>query len=78
MQNVVGPTLVAMEMTFWLGAEIQSPTGLIVNLSVQMFLNTIIAELLETPSWNFQCIITVKILIQAGSPIEAGGLGHLF
>jgi len=28
MQNVVGPTLVAMATTFWLGAEIQSPTGL--------------------------------------------------
>ena len=27
-QNVVGPTLVAMGTTFWLGAEIQSPTGL--------------------------------------------------
>jgi len=28
MQNVVGPTLVAMAMKFGLGAEIQSPTGL--------------------------------------------------
>jgi len=28
MQNVVGPTLVAMATTFGLGAEIQSPTGL--------------------------------------------------
>jgi len=28
MQNVVGPTLVAMATTFRLGAEIQSPTGL--------------------------------------------------
>ena len=30
MQNVVGPTLVAMAMKFALGAEIQSPTGLYV------------------------------------------------
>ena len=28
MQNVVGPTLVAMATKFWLGAEIQSPSGL--------------------------------------------------
>jgi len=28
MQNVVGPTLVAMATTFGLGAEMQSPTGL--------------------------------------------------
>jgi len=28
MQNVVGPTLVAMTMTFGLGGEIQTPTGL--------------------------------------------------
>jgi len=28
MQNVVGPTVVAMATTFGLGAEIQSPTGL--------------------------------------------------
>ena len=28
MQNVVGPTLVAMATKFGLGAEIQSPTGL--------------------------------------------------
>jgi len=28
MQNVVVPTLVAMAMTFGIGAEIQSPTGL--------------------------------------------------
>jgi len=28
MQNVVGPTLVAMATIFVLGAEIQSPTGL--------------------------------------------------
>jgi len=27
MQNVVGPTLVAMATKFWLGAEIQSPTA---------------------------------------------------
>jgi len=30
MQNVVGPTVVAMAMKFGLGAEIQSPTGLYV------------------------------------------------
>jgi len=29
MQNVVGPTLVAMATKFGLGAEIQSPTGLL-------------------------------------------------
>jgi len=28
MQNVVGPTLVAMAMKFGLGAEINTPTGL--------------------------------------------------
>jgi len=28
MQNVVGPTIVAMATKFGLGAEIQSPTGL--------------------------------------------------
>ena len=33
MQNVVGPTLVAMEMKFGLGVEMQSPTGLF-NLSI--------------------------------------------
>jgi len=30
MQNVVGPTLVAMATKFGLGAEIQSPTGLLI------------------------------------------------
>jgi len=34
MQNVVGPTLVAMATKFGLGLEIQSPTGLSVCLSV--------------------------------------------
>jgi len=34
MQNVVGPTLVAMATKFGLGADIQSPTGLLVCLSV--------------------------------------------
>jgi len=34
MQNVVGPTLVAMAMKIGLGTEIQSPTGLFVCLSV--------------------------------------------
>ena len=29
MQNVVGPTLVAMGMTFGVGEEIPSPTGLL-------------------------------------------------
>ena len=29
MQNVVGPTLVAMATKFGLGAEMQSPTGLL-------------------------------------------------
>jgi len=32
MQNVVGPTLVAMATKFGLGAEIQSPTGLFFKL----------------------------------------------
>ena len=32
MQNVVGPTLVAMATKFGLGAEIQSPTGLFLAL----------------------------------------------
>jgi len=35
MQNVVGSTLVAMATKFGLGAEIQSPTGLSVCLSVR-------------------------------------------
>jgi len=34
MQNVVGPTLVAMATKFGLGAEIQSPTSLSVCVSV--------------------------------------------
>jgi len=33
-QNVVGPTLVAVATKFWLGAEIHSPTGLSVQRSV--------------------------------------------
>ena len=33
MQNVVGPTLVAMATNFGLGAEIQSPTGLLKKLT---------------------------------------------
>jgi len=33
MQNVVGPTLVAMATKFGLGAEIQSSTGLFLFLS---------------------------------------------
>jgi len=37
MQNVVGPTFVAMAPTFGLGAEIQSPTGMSVCLSVTNF-----------------------------------------
>ena len=32
MQNVAGPTLVAMATKFGLGAEIQSPTGLLILL----------------------------------------------
>jgi len=31
MQNVVGPTLVAVATKFGLGAEIQSPTGLSID-----------------------------------------------
>jgi len=34
MQNVVGPTFVAMATKFGLGAEIQTPTGLFVCLHV--------------------------------------------
>ena len=37
MQNVVGPTFVAMAPTFGLGAEIQSPTGMSICLSVTNF-----------------------------------------
>jgi len=33
-QNVVGPTLVAMAMKFGLGVEIQSPTGSFLCVSV--------------------------------------------
>ena len=44
MQNVVGPTLVAMAMKFELGTEIQSPTGLSryfsVSLLKDLFKNT--------------------------------------
>jgi len=36
MQNVVGPTLVAMATTFGLGVEIQSPTGLLFYFSYKM------------------------------------------
>ena len=36
MQNVVGPTLVAVAMKFGLGAEIQSPTGLFYSVSVHV------------------------------------------
>jgi len=35
MQNVVGPTLVAMASKFGLGAEIQSPTGLFVYFATR-------------------------------------------
>jgi len=45
-----GPTLVAMATTFGLGAEIQSPTGLSLCLSV----NTITPEPLKISSRNFQ------------------------
>jgi len=31
MKNVVGPIVVAMATKFWLGAEIQSPTGLLIS-----------------------------------------------
>jgi len=37
MQNVVGPTLVAIATNFGLGAEIQSPTGLFSHLSLMLF-----------------------------------------
>ena len=33
MENVVGPTLVAMAMKFGLGVEIQSPTGLLIVIN---------------------------------------------
>ena len=36
MQNVVGPTLVAMATKFGLGAEIQSPAGLCTSLFADM------------------------------------------
>jgi len=36
MQNVVGPTLVAMATKFGLGAEIQSPTGLCVCFFISL------------------------------------------
>jgi len=35
-QNVVGPTLVAMATTFGLGAEIQTPTGLLLLLLLML------------------------------------------
>jgi len=46
MQNVVGPTLVAMATKFWLGAEIQSPTGLSNRLRA-----TIVDDRRLTPIW---------------------------
>ena len=51
-----GPTLVAMVTKFGLGAEIQSPTGLFVCLSVSLLVNTIAPEPLEI-SQNVQGII---------------------
>jgi len=40
MQNVVGPTLVAMATNFGLGTEIQSPTGLYLSISHFLYLFT--------------------------------------
>jgi len=45
MQNVVGPTLVAMATTFGLGAEM-SPTGSLDSLFLQFY-----AEVAEADSW---------------------------
>ena len=44
MQNVVGPTLVAMATKFGLGAEIYSPTGLLLLLSQSRKLENIIKD----------------------------------
>ena len=40
MQNVVGPMLVAMATKFGLGAEIQSPTGLLLHIIIIIITNT--------------------------------------
>jgi len=50
MQNVVGPTLVAMATKIGLGAEIQSPTGLFVFSVVSV----ITPEPLVLSSLNFK------------------------
>jgi len=48
MQNVVGPTLVAMATKFGLGAKIQSPTG----LSYQQLLRVIISCSVSEQDFN--------------------------
>jgi len=64
-QNVVGPTLVAMAMKFGLGAGIQSPTGLFV-LSVSNTLPVVWKEWLGTRNsrldfWNDLDYDTLKL-----------------
>jgi len=49
-KNVVGPTLVAMATKFRLGAEIRTPTGLLLLLLLRLLL---ILQLLVLCSWCF-------------------------
>ena len=55
MQNVVGPTLVAMATKFGLGAEIQSPTGLY----------SVMCSVAASSNMSMVCQNTAAILMQS-------------
>jgi len=54
MQNVVGPTLVAMATKFGLGAEIQSPTGLFVCLFVCLLVRSLVCSFVSSHPATFR------------------------
>jgi len=55
MQNVVGPTLVAIATTFGLGTEIQSPTGL--YLCFPVFFSWLVGKLHFCMYFNVVCLL---------------------
>jgi len=72
MQNVVGPTLIAMATKLWLGAEIQTPTGLscLIPTRVLDIKKIFIFLVLSHSSWScnnssWVCTITLDQRFQA-------------
>ena len=72
MQNVVGLTLVVMAMTFGLGAEIQSPTGLYSSVCMSVYMCLCVSECTCIAlSMTVQAIVGTDTLIMAISAAAA-------